>query len=421
MILLLSVLRCPDDAAPETRRLIGGDHVLGRAEGCDWALRDPAGILSRRHCVLEFRAGAWQVRDLSTNGTFLNSAATPIGHDATARLSDGDRLRLGAYEIEVRLEAAAQGLPASGHTLAPDPFADPFPSALPDAWGEGWPGRAAGLSPFPGSLPEPGMPDPGPTRPDHASHLHDALPSPPPAPGRTGPFLLPEDDFLFAPAVPPTPQPPPGPPPLPPAAVAGPPAATSPAEAEAALRAFLRGAGLEPPPGADPTALLETAGRLTRAAVEGMRALLIARADVKRAFRIEQTMLRARDNNPVKFAASTTTALADLLAQPQRGPEALRETVADLALHQVAHLAATQAAARALLERLAPAALEQAMPGGAGVLPGLREKRLWGAYRAAHQQMTARFEDDFDSIFGRAFARAYEDAAAKAGRPATPE
>ena len=39
-----------------------------------------------------------------------------------------------------------------------------------------------------------------------------------------------------------------------------------------------------------------------------VRALLIARADVKREFRIEQTMLRSAGNNPVKFAASVAQA-----------------------------------------------------------------------------------------------------------------
>jgi type VI secretion system FHA domain protein len=157
---------------------------------------------------------------------------------------------------------------------------------------------------------------------------------------------------------------------------------------------------------------MRTAGTMLRAAVAGLRALLIARADVKREFRIEQTMLRATNNNPVKFAATEEQALAALLDPRGNGLAALKETVDDLTAHQVATLAATQAAARALLDRLAPGPLEAEDPGG-GLLPGAREKRLWEAYRRRHAQLLEQFEDDFDSAFGKAFARAYEQAAGR--------
>ncbi|MBX6374516.1 MAG: FHA domain-containing protein, partial [Acetobacteraceae bacterium] len=110
MTLLLSVLRCPDCAVPEQRRVSGGDYMIGRGADCDWVLLDPEGVLSRRHCVLEFRSGGWQVRDLSTNGTFVNHAAEPIGRDQVRPLEDGDRLRIGGYEIELRIEQDAAGV-----------------------------------------------------------------------------------------------------------------------------------------------------------------------------------------------------------------------------------------------------------------------------------------------------------------------
>ena len=59
---------------------------------------------------------------------------------------------------------------------------------------------------------------------------------------------------------------------------------------------------------------LTAAGAVLRASVAGIRALLIARADVKREFRIEQTMLRAAGNNPVKFAATDDQARQVVLA-----------------------------------------------------------------------------------------------------------
>jgi type VI secretion system protein ImpI/type VI secretion system protein len=185
--------------------------------------------------------------------------------------------------------------------------------------------------------------------------------------------------------------------------------------AAAGLAAFLAGAGLSPAAlqgqaASDPEAALRGLGTAFRAIVAGLRALLIARADVKREFRIEQTLLRAAGNNPIKFAATDEAAVLALACQGVRGVGAVQETVADLTAHQVATLAATQAAARALLDRLAPAGLEADVKGGGSLFGTSREKLLWDSYRKLHQQVVEQFEDDFDSAFGKAFARAYEQA-----------
>lgn len=568
MPLVLSVLRCPDQSVPEQRRVAGGEYVLGRGRECDWVLRDPERVLSKRHCAVEFLSGAWQVRDLSTNGTFVNSGGVNSGGDAVGRdqvrmLRDGDRLRLGAYEIECRVEEEASygsgrwqssnaipdpmapppasdifsvplpGLspaggppqgnapllpadfdpfapedpgpvmpdhrpstndvftpprammpdllpgdwdaPASAKSAAPaDPFAhlpDPFADApppgarLPDPFADQ--GMAAGNMPDPfadfgmpaeaapaAKLPDPftdlgtpaaKLPDPFadfgmPAAPAPAGKLPDPL-ADIDLPAAPAPAAKPPDPFAAAPmptasSLPPAvtmvsrpmtadpfaePDFPSVPPPsLAPPVVTAPvvagPAAPAPGAPTAdgllaALALVHQAAGLAPPPpGTDAAASLAAVGAGMRAAVAGLRGLLIARADVKREFRIEQTMLRAAGNNPVKFAATDEAALLALLGPRGNGPAALAETVQDLTAHQVATVAATQAAAKALLARLSPMGLEGEVPSG-GIMPGAREKKLWEAYRRLHQQVTDQFEDDFDSAFGKAFARAYEEAA----------
>lgn len=672
MRLTLNVLRCPDAAVPESRSSSGADISIGRGLECDWVLQDPDRVLSKRHCVLEFRGGYWQVRDTSTNGTFLNNAAEPIGRDMVQPLSDGDRVRLGNYEIEARIAAEAAAAPWPGAAApAPswgepaigtsagrgrpgaDPFADPLgpPSGLggaplpgaagglPDDWdpmaeveapmpdhapatSDAFlapratplpPGGAGGIpadwDPFGDAPPAPppaappaargdaaGLPadwDPladlaGPTAPMPAPAApagpaarqapaaspplmpaaprqpaptpspaayqaapapspaaYQAAPGPSPAAYQASPALPPDPSPGLpapAPGFPPEPEPPeaaapvpasalpdaedpfaeagipsrsipdpgmaprapaaeapprpaaadlaPAPPwsvpgagsappwgvpaagpvspsegrgnaePTPPWAEAAPsrpaggaafpgapaahpaPASPSPfpataahapaahpaasaaippgADAAAALAALLRGAGIAPAAlhaaAQDPIAVCEQAGAALHAAIAGIRALLIARADVKREFRIEQTMLRAAGNNPVKFAATDEAAIAALLAGGPRGTRAVADTVGDLTAHEVATLAATQAAARALLLKLAPEVVEAAEPGGGGGLFGAsREKRLWDAYRRLHTRVLEQFEDDFDSAFGKEFARAYEQAVAAGG------
>jgi type VI secretion system FHA domain protein len=203
------------------------------------------------------------------------------------------------------------------------------------------------------------------------------------------------------------------PPAAPAPAVAQPGAAPPPAADGALLAAFLRGAGV---PGArieDPAASMEALGAAFRAMVSGLRAVLIARAAIKGEFRIEQTMIRARGNNPLKFSADDDDALSALLGTGRRtnmGPaEAVAEALRDLKLHELASVAAMQTGVREMLAKLSPEAI-QAQAGSGGLLPMQRKARAFETYEAQHAALVQALSDDFDSAFGKAFARAYEEA-----------
>ena len=61
---------------------------------------DPS--VSRRHCVVTRAAGGRLfVRDLSTNGVYVNDERKPIGKGNLRRLFNGDHLHMGDFEIEV--------------------------------------------------------------------------------------------------------------------------------------------------------------------------------------------------------------------------------------------------------------------------------------------------------------------------------
>jgi type VI secretion system FHA domain protein len=436
MILTLTLLRCPDAVPPQTRTVPGGEFSIGRGPENDWVLPDPERYLSKRHCVLAFRAGGWQIADLSTNGTFLNRDSEPIGRGEPRPLRNGDRLRFGLYEIEARLAETAEPRREPGRSepsvFGPSSFAaprgslsEPFerdPLLQPRQDADPF---AVGLAPPSINLPadyDPLAPEPaetpfaGPTQSDHSPHLEDAFAIP------AARAMLPEDwdrdlDPHPAPAAPPTPIMPAPPPaaasPLPP------PAAPASPAGQDLLAAFLRGTGLGDCRLADPTAAMEGFGAAFRAFVCGLRQAMIARAAIKGELRIEATQIRNRGNNPLKFSADDDDALAALLGAGRHtemsAVEAVSEALRDLRLHELATFAAMQSAVRTLLAEFDPAKLRQpGERGGLDLVPMQRKARAWDRFEALHAKVAQALADDFDSVFGKAFARAYETALAEA-------
>jgi type VI secretion system FHA domain protein len=198
------------------------------------------------------------------------------------------------------------------------------------------------------------------------------------------------------------------------------------ADNEVLREAFLRGAGL---PDGTPASAIEInsawmahLGALLRATAEGMLALLNSRAVAKRSIRAEGTHIAAQENNPLKFAPDAAEALA-LLLRPHgaRGfldpVAALNDAYDDLQVHQLAMVAGMRAAVFELISRLGPSALEagEAPAGGINRLfPDARDAALWRRHREQHAHLLAHFDDDFETVFGREFVRAYEEQARRA-------
>jgi len=167
---------------------------------------------------------------------------------------------------------------------------------------------------------------------------------------------------------------------------------------------------------ADPAGMMRSLGQAFRTLVSGLRSVLIARASIKSEFRIEQTMIRARGNNPLKFSAGDDDAVAALLGTGRRtdmtASAAVADALKDIRLHELASMAAMQSAVRTLLDGLDPAKLraQADQGGGMSVLPAQKKARAWDAFEALHTRTVHALADDFDSVFGKAFARAYEQA-----------
>lgn len=93
---------------------------IGRDQYLDWVLHDPSRFISGKHCEIRFSDGQYWLRDVSTNGTFINrSEFRPNGAHA---LQHGDQIEIGRYIVSVRIEP-------DGH----EGFADPQAGAMGQA------------------------------------------------------------------------------------------------------------------------------------------------------------------------------------------------------------------------------------------------------------------------------------------------
>ena len=178
------------------------------------------------------------------------------------------------------------------------------------------------------------------------------------------------------------------------------------------LAAFLRGLGFEGMTLPNPEWTLERIGAAARATVSGLRQILMARARIKDEFRINRTVIAPAGNNPLKFSHDDDDALRMLLGIDHRGslkPDAaIAEAFSDLRLHELATISAMQTAVRKMLEQFAPEDFERQTPTGTLQLGAQRKAKAWDLFVQRHRSVSKALEDDFDSVFGKEFARAYE-------------
>jgi type VI secretion system FHA domain protein len=290
--------------------------------------------------------------------------------------------------------------------------------------------------------PEPFIPPPQPPLrqpiPSAPTPVVERVPGPGMAPAAPRPVApLPLDGGAFAlagvapafdpgaraapPAAPRVPTPAPAPQPAVPRPPPAPPVAAG-AAADGLLAAFLEGAGLEATAvaGQDPAALMALAGRLLRDMAAGLRDALSTRAMIKAEYRVEQTVIRAANNNPLKFSADVAQLLVALLSRGGPGylggVEAVAEGFKDLRVHELALLGGMQQAVAALLRQFDPEPLKQRLEQQSllqNLLPAARKAKYWEIYEQHYKQIAADVSEDVRGTFGRAFANAYEEQARK--------
>ncbi|MBA1299143.1 type VI secretion system-associated FHA domain protein TagH [Pseudomonas carnis] len=426
--------QCPEKSMDQ------GVMAIGRSSDNDWVLPDPERLVSSQHCVIQYKDGRYYLTDNSTNGVELVKAGIRMRRGNSEPLQDGELIRIGDYEIQARIDFNVQAIDSQ-------PFAGDSPNSFEALMGAvaSQPAPTPMIAPqFQGASAMETLPDlfdflsptavPPPTVADHVpSEQHDFRPPAPvavPAPEKplVQRSVIPEDWDLFSDAPAPVVNAAPAPAPILPPPPVVEPVALPVANAEPPpdlLQAFLRGAGLDQLrlDKADACAQMESIGRSYRLMVEGLIDVLRARASLKGEFRMQQTMIRPAENNPLKFAPNADEALLLLLRhgnQAFMAPDlAVRDSFDDLRAHQLAVMAGVEAAIKHLLTRFEPAQLEERMgkPGGlSSLFNGSRQAQYWQQFTELYSNISREAQDDFQDLFGREFSRAYEEHSARQRR-----
>jgi predicted component of type VI protein secretion system len=375
----------------EHRDLVGDDCVreyheeggtIGRALENDWILPDPDRYISGRHATIDYKGGIYYLADTSSNGVYMNGEMEPIGKGNPRRLFDGDHMRMGDFEFEVRID--------KGESLIMP--LDMEPSVAPD-----------NIEQFVDE---------------------DVL--------ETGVQLLDEneitgdDEFqsvLFGDGEEreePEPEP----------EVQPAPVAESPDDdsddglnksadvaAEDLFGSFLDGLGVsraELHPSVSRSEMMMTAGWVLREFVDGTTKLLSSRANLKNSFRLDQTTVLPKQNNPMKFSDNTDDLIKQLLVGGEGdflgARDAVREASRDLVNHQNALLDAMNAAFMEFADRFDPDELENGFNRtlNSKLFTFMNKLKYWGLYRDLYPAMTEKGSGRFPQIFSEEFVKAYE-------------
>ncbi|MGV6849070.1 MAG: type VI secretion system-associated FHA domain protein TagH [Marinibacterium sp.] len=206
----------------------------------------------------------------------------------------------------------------------------------------------------------------------------------------------------------------PEPPPPEPVAAADTPAPGA-AGDNAAARAFLTALGADGVdiPDDDLERTMVQLGTVMATMVQGIREILMTRASIKSEFRIQQTVITAGGNNPLKFSISPEQAV-EALVRPAKGylppREAADQALGDIKAHEVAMMSAMEAALKGVLNQFAPEHLETQFTQGSG-LSGLlqgKKARYWDVFESMYARISDQAENDFHELFSKEFARAYQ-------------
>ncbi|MGI9261270.1 MAG: type VI secretion system-associated FHA domain protein TagH [Woeseiaceae bacterium] len=373
----------------EHQEILGDDHVrvfrenggtIGRSLQSDWILPDPDRYISSKHATIDFQSGAYYLADVSTNGVYINDENEPLGKGNPRRLFHGDRLRMGDFQFHITLDEG-EGLelpPPAPMTVVPDHIEqlvdeDSLKSGIQLLDEEAITGDADFQEALFGG----------------SSKAQNAAAKKAQQDSQENPF-------------------------------APPPPKQQQAQTDAAslLDSFMDGLGIERAdihPSTDPHQVLENAGRVLKEFVDGTSDLLVSRTALKSMFRLDQTTVLPRHNNPLKLSENTRDSMMQLLVGKEGeylGPvDAVREVCRDLKHHHDAVLEAMIIAYQEFADRFDPDELQQNFDrtlDGKPLFKKINQVKYWQLYCDLYPIMTQAGSGKFPHQFSEEFVRAYE-------------
>jgi type VI secretion system protein len=360
---------------------------IGRSHDNDWVLPDPKRYLSAHHARVQYRRGAFHLLDTSSNGVFINDANVPLGRLATYPLRDGDRLRLGDYELKVSLapdrtdatEASAVFPVTRESSSVSSDIGASFSLRellMTDASGNGSGGSGSGSGNRLAPVDAYGQT----VTEDSAMIAFDQSDAPPPplrAVASIAPAPLRRDARTDRGAV----------------------------DGQTSIEAFCRGAGIDPGrwPADTQARVLQLAGLLLREAVVGIKALVLA----QRELRVQANVEFGRDSAYEGLTAlPVEELLRRMLDQERRDLDAvqwLRDMLGSARRHDAATMRALSGALLEFTARLDPRSLTQEHP---DELP-LSEpvpSGLTARFRSITESSGGKLPHLFSEAFARIFA-----------------
>jgi len=379
MPLQLQIVSNHEDILEEDcTRVFGEDGgTIGRSLESDWILPDPQRYLSGKHATIDYQSGTYYLADVSTNGVFINDEEEPLGKGNPRRLFSGDRIRMGDFSFIVGLDEG-QGLempPPEAMTVVPDHIEQLVQEEILKSGVQLLDEEAlTGDAEFESALF--GVKEEVPEEKDAQMNKPNPF-SPPPSKEHQAAM-----------------------------------------NAAQLLDAFMKGLDIsraEIHPSTDPLEVMENAGRVLKEFVDGSTELLASRTALKSMFRLDQTTVLPRHNNPLKIAENTRDSMMQLLVGKEgeylSPVDAVREVCRDLKFHQDAVLEAMINAFCEFADRFDPDELQQNFDKTLKKKPlfnSLNQLKYWQLYCDLYPIMTQAGTGKLPHQFGEEFVRSYE-------------
>ncbi|GLR04968.1 FHA domain-containing protein [Vibrio hyugaensis] len=361
-----------------------GEHEkvsFGRSEQCDWILPDPERVISGKHGELIKFGDKYLIKDLSTNGTFVNNSVSPIGQGNEVTLSQDDVVTLGDYQIQVTIQQ---------RQLAESPE-QPVESTL---------------------VSEPHTSDDFINQDDFGLSASELLKDSASSEFQLDIGLM--DDFVEPSIQTQQEQE------LPHFAVEEPIKAHQKTSSNKDVEAFIRGLGISPNmvPDEQRELWFQQLGESFSLMLTGLMETLHHRAEFKQSNRLNHTAFRKSENNPLKFSANLEDAIHNLYnrktASFMRPDLAIKEAFNDVENHEKALMQGVNGTVISVMSLVEPSSIYSESLSNDSflnkVMPARKYSQSWKRFEAIYNQLADDVVNKESPFYLDDFAKHYENA-----------